>query len=111
VVVPGDDAGLLPLESSVVICWLFSLSLLATVRDGKSGSIFAAAARSAPLVRDDPFACLQLYVREFHPEVDWQTSGRELRNMDGPEHTSLPHCARPMLLNATRTIASWPEAP
>jgi hypothetical protein len=49
--------------------------------------------------------------REFHPEVDWQTSGRELRNMDGPEHTSLPHCARPMLLNATRTIASWPEAP
>ena len=49
--------------------------------------------------------------REFHPEVDWQTSGRELRNMDGPEHISLPHRPRPTLLNATRTIASWPEAP
>jgi hypothetical protein len=36
---------------------------------------------------------------------------RELRNMDGPEHTSSPHRPHPTLLNATRTIASWPEAP
>jgi hypothetical protein len=90
---------------------LFSLSLFAMRVAASQDRLLLQPPVLRPFFEMMPSHVYNYVFREFHPEADWQTSGRELRNMGGPEHTSLLHCPRPTLFDATRTIAPWPEAP